>query len=228
VEGSKRLADAVRHAAAADCFPLVLGGDHSISIGTMAGIAIPGKKHGLIWIDAHGDFNTPETTPSGNIHGMALAVNLGRGDPRLTGISRPGPKAMESATVIVGVRDLDPGERDLLRKSQVTVFTMREVDELGMKTVMEKAISIASTGVDGVHLSLDMDALNPDEAPGVGTPVEGGMTYREAHLALEMLAESGVVTSMEVVEINPALDERNRTSELAVGLIASALGQTIL
>lgn len=226
VEGSRRLAAAVA-STPAGCFPLVIGGDHSISIGTMAGIHSTGTRHGLIWIDAHGDFNTPDTTPSGNIHGMALAVNLGYGDPRLTSIGGTNPRALEENTVLVGVRDLDPGERELIRGSKVSVFTMREIDELGMRAVMERAIEIASRGTDRVHLSLDIDVLNPDEAPGVGTPVEGGMTYREAHLALEMLADSGIVTSMEVVEINPTLDERNRTSELAVGLIASALGQRI-
>jgi len=228
VEGSKHLALVVEKLVNGGGFPFVLGGDHSISIGTMAGLAAVEARSGLIWFDAHGDFNTPDTTPSGNIHGMALAVNLGYGDPRLTSVGGARPKALEENTVVVGLRDLDPGERDLLKKTKVTVFTMREVDEMGMRTVMEKAIEIASKGVSRVHLSFDLDVLDPDEAPGVGTPVKGGVTYREAHLAFEILADSGVLTSMEMVEVNPTLDQRNLTSELAVGLAASALGQKIL
>lgn len=228
VEGSKRLAEAVHQVLRKRHFPIVVGGDHSISIGTMAGLGLVEPKQGLIWIDAHGDFNTPATTPSGNIHGMALAVNLGYGDPRLTSIGGAFPKAREENTVLVGVRDLDPGERRALRDSNVTAFTIRDIDELGMKVVMERAIQLAAHGVDHVHLSFDMDVINPDEAPGVGTPVDGGITYREAHLALEMLADSKILTSVEFVEINPILDIRNRTSELAVELITSALGKKIL
>jgi len=236
VEGCARLAAAVEEVAARGEFPLVLGGDHSVSIGTLAGLASArgesasraAARQGLIWIDAHGDLNTSETTPSGNIHGMALAVNLGRGDARLTQLGGPGPKALEENTVLIGVRDLDPGEKALLAASKITVFTMRHVDEMGMRNVMEQAIAIATRGVERVHLSLDVDVIDPFEAPGVGTPVPGGVTFREAHLALEILADSGAVTSMEVVEVNPTLDDRNRTSELAVGLIASALGQRIL
>jgi arginase len=228
LEGSRRLATEVAAAVAAGHFPLVLGGDHSVSIGTLAGVASAGRPQGVIWLDAHGDFNTPETTPSGNIHGMALAVNLGLGDPRLTAIGGAGPKVVESNAVLVGVRDLDPGERDALARSRVTVFTMRHIDELGMRAVMERALAIASAGVERLHVSLDIDVIDPFEAPGVGTPVPGGITFREAHLALEILSDSGRVTSMEVVEINPTLDDRNRTSELAVGLMASALGQRIL
>lgn len=228
VEGSKRLAEAVHQVLLKRHFPIVVGGDHSISIGTMAGLGLVEPKQGLIWIDAHGDFNTPATTPSGNIHGMALAVNLGYGDPRLTSIGGAFPKAREENTVLVGVRDLDPGERRALRDSNVTAFTIRDIDELGMKAVMERAIQLAAHGVDHVHLSFDMDVINPDEAPGVGTPVDGGITYREAHLALEMLADSKILTSVEFVEINPILDIRNRTSELAVELITSALGKKIL
>ncbi len=227
LDGSKHLAAEVHKLAASGGFPFIIGGDHSVSIGTMAGLAAVDPRSGLIWIDAHGDFNTPDTTPSGNIHGMALAVNLGYGDERLTSIGGNHPKALEANTVLVGVRDLDPGEREALKASDITVFTMREVDELGMRGVMERAIVIASKGVSRVHLSFDLDVLDPDEAPGVGTPVKGGITYREAHLALEILADSGILTSMEMVEINPTLDERNLTSELAVGLAASALGQKI-
>jgi arginase len=228
VEGCRRLAATVRAVDERGEFPLVLGGDHSVSIGTLGGLGAADARRGLIWFDAHGDFNTAETTPSGNIHGMALAVNLGRGDSRLTGLVRPGAKALEENTVIVGLRDLDAGEREALAASKATVFTMRHIDEMGMRAVMEQAIAIASRGVDRVHLSLDVDVIDPFEAPGVGTPVPGGVTYREAHLACEILADSGAITSMEVVEINPTLDDRNRTSELAVGLLASALGQRIL
>jgi arginase len=248
VEGCARLAAAVEEVAARGEMPLVLGGDHSVSIGTLAGLARAGAREGsstsggarggsatreaarlgLIWIDAHGDLNTPETTPSGNIHGMALAVNLGRGDARLTEIGGAGPKALEENTVLIGVRDLDAGEKALLAASKITVFTMRHIDEVGMRAVMEQALAIATRGVERVHLSLDVDVIDPFEAPGVGTPVPGGVTFREAHLALEILADSGAITSMEVVEVNPTLDDRNRTSELAVGLIASALGQRIL
>lgn len=227
VEGSRRLAAEVSGAIAAGHLPLVLGGDHSVSIGTLAGLAASGRPQGVIWLDAHGDFNTPDTTPSGNIHGMALAINLGLGDPRLTSIGGPQPKALESNAVLVGVRDLDPGEREALARSKVTVFTMRHIDELGMRVVMERALAVASKGVEQMHVSLDIDVIDPFEAPGVGTPVPGGITFREAHLALEILSDSGLVTSMEVVEINPTLDDRNRTSELAVGLMASALGQRI-
>ena len=228
IQGSHRLAEVVSAAVKRGHLPVVLGGDHSISIGTMAGLGLVEPKQGLIWIDAHGDFNTPDTTPSGNIHGMALAVNLGYGDPRLTAIGGARAKAREENTVLVGIRDLDPGEKTALLATNVTIFTIRDIDELGMKTVMERAIQVASHGVDHVHLSFDMDVINPDEAPGVGTPVDGGMTYREAHLALEMLADSGILTSVEFVEINPILDVRNRTSELAVELITSALGKKIL
>lgn len=228
IAGSHHLADEVRPVVAGGGFPLILGGDHSISVGTLAGLGAVEPNQGLIWIDAHGDFNTPDTTPSGNIHGMSLAVALGYGDPRLTSIGGAFPKAREANTVLVGVRDLDPGERENLRRTKVTVFSMRDIDELGMRTVMERAIAVASAGVRRVHLSFDIDVISPDEAPGVGTPVPGGITFREAHLALEMLADSGILTSMEFVEINPTLDLRNRTSELAVGLVGSALGQRII
>ncbi len=232
VEGSRRLAAVVAEAASAGRFPLVLGGDHSTSIGTLAGLGTAGRRQGLIWLDAHADFNTPDTSPTGNIHGMALAVVLGRGDPRLTAVGgaarADGSRTVsEENTVIVGVRDIDPGERDALKRSKVTLFTMRAIDEMGIAAVMRRALEIALRGVDRVHLSLDFDVIDPSEAPGVGTPVPGGITYREAHVALEIVADSGALASMEIVEINPTFDERNRTSELAVGLVASALGQRI-
>lgn len=227
VEACGRLAAAVAEVVGHGGFPLVLGGDHSVSLGTLAGLAARERRQGLIWFDAHGDFNTAATTPSGNIHGMALAAVLGKGDPRLTGLGGEFPKVLEENTVLVGVRDLDPGERDALQASRVTVFTMRDVDELGMHVVMKRAVEIASRGVERLHLSLDVDVIDPEEAPGVGTPVRGGITFREAHLALEIVSDSGLLTSLEVVEINPAFDLRNRTAELAVGLIASGLGRRI-
>jgi len=227
IDGSNHLAAEVKRVAEGGNFPLILGGDHSISIGTMSGLGQVERRQGLIWMDAHGDFNTPETTPSGNIHGMALAIALGYGDPRLTSIGGAFPKALEENTVLVGVRDIDRHERELLKTTRITVFTMRDIDEIGMRAVMERAIAIAGSGVKRVHLSFDIDFITPDEAPGVGTPVPGGATFREAHLALEMLADSGILTSMEFVEVNPTLDVRNQTSELAVGLVASALGQRI-
>lgn len=227
VAGSRRLAEEVAEVARGGRLPLVLGGDHSVSIGTLAGLAAVEPRQGLIWLDAHGDFNSPDTSPTGNIHGMALAIVLGHGDPRLTTIGGSHAKALEENTVLVGVRDLDEQERSALKRSKVSVFTMRSIDELGIDVVMRRALEIASRGVTRVHLSLDVDVIDPEEAPGVGTPVPGGVTFREAHLALEILADSGFLTSMEVVEINPTLDDRNRTSELAVGLIASALGQRI-
>jgi arginase len=205
--------------------PLVLGGDHSMAMGTLAGLARAGKKPGVIWIDAHGDINTPQTTPSGNVHGMPFAVALGlAGDPF--------PAELRGTTsgdrgVLLGLRDVDPGERDNIKKAGVTALTMADIDRMGMGPAMEKAIAIAGKG-DGIHLSLDMDALDPDEAPGVGTPVRGGLTYREAQLAMEMLAASGKLRSVEIAEVNPILDESNRTATLAVELVASALGETIL
>lgn len=209
-------------------YPLVLGGDQSISIGVLAGLARKETRRGIIWIDAHGDFNTGTTTPSGSIHGMALAAILGYGDQRLTQLGNISPKAIEENSVLIAGRSFDRAEAERLRKSKVTLFTMREVDELGMRSVMQKAIHIASEGVKEVHLSFDIDALDPREAPGTGTPVVGGLTYREAQLAMEMLFESGVVTSAEFVEVNTILDERNRTAELAVQLILSLFGKQIL
>jgi arginase len=209
-------------------FPLVLGGDHSMAIGTVAGVAKHYRKMGLIWFDAHGDLNTGETTPSGNIHGMSLAVSLGVGHPDLVNIGGYAPKARPENTVIIGARELDPGERELIRSLGIKVFTMHEIDRLGMARVMEEAIAIVSRDTDGVHLSLDLDGLDPKDAPGVGTPVPGGITYREGHLALEMLAEAGIVTSAEFVEVNPILDRENQTARVAVALMGSLFGQTVL
>ena len=205
--------------------PVVLGGDHSIAMGTLAGLARAGHRAGVIWMDAHGDINTPDTTPSGNVHGMPFAVALGIAED-------PFPKALRGTTdgkscVLMAIRDIDAGEKDNIKEAGVTPITMADIDRLGMAKAMEQAIAVAAKG-DGIHLSLDMDAIDPDEAPGVGTPVRGGLTYREAQLAMEMLAASGKLRSIEVCEVNPILDRENRTATLAVELIASALGQTIL
>jgi arginase len=209
-------------------FPLVLGGDQSASIGTLAGLASKGTDRGIIWLDAHGDFNTPRTTPSGNIHGMALAVILGYGHPKLIRLGGVSPKAVEKNTVLIGGRSFDTLEAKAISRSKMTVFTMREIDELGMKKVMQEAIKVAGAGVSQVHLSFDVDAMDPKEAPGTGTPVEGGLTYREAQLAMEMLYDSRRVTSAEFVEVNPILDTANHTAQLVVELILSLLGKRII
>ncbi|SCW36993.1 arginase [Paenibacillus tianmuensis] len=209
-------------------FPLVLGGDHSIAIGTLAGLASHYSRLGVIWIDAHSDLNTPDTTPSGNIHGMSLAASLGQGDERLTRIGGISPKIRPEHTVLLGVRDLDPGEKASIKAQGITCFTMHDIDRRGMSSVMEEALQVAGKGTDGVHLSFDIDSLDPVEAPGTGTPVKGGLSYREAHLALELLHESGIVTSAELVEVNPSLDTGQKTAQLAVELIGSLLGEQIL
>lgn len=215
-----------------DTVPVILGGDHSISIGSIAGVAryYRSKKSriGLIWMDAHGDMNTPETSPSGNIHGMPLAATLGYGPDALSAVGRFKRKALPENTVLIGARDLDLLEREAIRKSGIRVFSMRDIDELGMRVVMKEAIRIASHDTVGFHVSLDLDLLDPSEAPGVGTPVPGGITYRESHLAMETIADSGRMLAFDVVEVNPVLDERNRTAQVAVGLCASVFGKKIL
>lgn len=225
---SRRTARAIREG----FMPLVLGGDHSLTAGSLAGVATAyaerGERVGLIWLDAHGDLNTPETSPSGNVHGMPVAHLLGHGDPLLTNLAVPGPAIRPENTVLVGVRDLDQGERANVRRFGVTVFTMRDVDERGLRDVMREAITIATRGTAGMHVSCDADWVDPADAPGVGTPVRGGATYREAHLAMEMIADSGRMVSMDIVEINPVLDEMNRTADLCVGLVTSGFGLRIL
>ncbi len=224
-----RTRDAVGSGLEGGCVPLVLGGDHSLSIGSVAGVAEHyrgrGRSIGVIWVDAHADMNRPETTPSGNIHGMSLAVLLGNGHPRLT--RRPPSVRPENASIL-GARELDAGEKRLISEMGVRVFTMSEIDERGVATCMDEALERANAGTAGFHLSLDLDALDPRVAPGVGTPVQGGLTYREGHLVCEKVARSGRLLSLEVVELNPVLDDRNHTAVLAVGLVASALGKTIL
>jgi arginase len=211
---------------------LVLGGDHSIAMGSLSGFASFCRKQkeqpGLIWFDAHADMNTPESSPSGNIHGMPLAVVLGYGAPELTNIAGVGPKLDPALCVHVGARDIDRGERELVNRLGIRFMTMREIDERGMSACMDEAIQIASRASGGYAVTFDVDALDPGDAPGSGTLVRGGLTYREAHLAMEKIAEAGGLRSLEVVEINTALDVNNKTAELGVELILSALGKTIL
>ena len=209
-------------------FPLILGGDHSIAIGTLTGVSKYFNNLGVIWFDAHGDLNTPETSPSGNIHGMPLAVSFGLGDSSLTQMGGYSPKIKKENIVIIGARSLDEGERNFIKEKGIKVYTMHEIDQQGMPLVMEKTIQYLKERCDGVHLSLDLDALDPLYAPGVGTPVMGGLNYRESHLAMEMLAESRLITSAEFVEVNPILDERNKTGILTVGLMASLFGERLL
>ncbi len=212
--------------------PLVLGGDHSIAIGSVAGssnhLAAQGEQMGLIWFDAHGDANTPETTPSGNIHGMSLAISLGHGDTDLVNLGGRSPKVQPGNTALIGIRDLDAGERLALKKWGVTCYTMRDLDERGMRDVVDEAIRVASDGTAGVHLSFDLDVLDPEDAPGTGTPVWGGITYREAHLAMELLADRAPIVAVDLVEVNPVLDTQNQTALLAAELIQSLLGKRIL
>ena len=212
--------------------PLVLGGDHSVGAGTVSGVAEfyrkQGQQIGLIWIDAHTDINTPESSPSGNVHGMPLAAIMGLGPADLTNIFNFSPKVAPDNCVLVGVRDIDAIEKENVRRAGIEVFTMRDIDERGMRTVMEEALRIAGRGTAGYHVSLDMDWVDPEDAPGVGTPVRGGATYREAHLAMEIIADHGRLLSFEIVEVNPVIDEHNRTADLAVELALSAFGKKIL
>jgi len=224
----EQLGKRVEKAAQLGQMPLVLGGDHSIVMGTLAGMVKAKGKQGVVYIDAHGDFNTADTTPSGNIHGMGLAACVGLGHPRLVDIGGVKPKADPHNVALLGVRTIDPGEAELIRKSGIYVATMRDIDEKGMSKIMKEAISRVTDGTRGVHLSFDVDVLDPSEAPGTGTPWPGGLTFREAHLAMEMLADERAITSFELVEINPLLDVYNRTAELAVGLVESAVGKRIL
>lgn len=228
----EQLATEVERILDAGELPLVLGGDHSIAIGSFAGVAAYYKKRqetlGLIWFDAHADMNTPETTPSGNIHGMPLAALLGYGAPELTNIAGFAPKLDPKLCAHVGARDIDSGEREMVSRLGMRFFTMREIDERGMSACMDDAIAIASRGSGGYAVTFDVDVLDPGDAPGSGTLVRGGLTYREAHLAMEKIAETGGMRSLEIVEINTALDVNNKTAELGVELILSALGKTIL
>lgn len=210
-------------------FPLVLGGDHSIAIGTLAGISDYYKNLGVIWYDAHADMNTSDTSPSGNIHGMPLAVSMGLGHERLVNIRDYAPKVKPENVVIIGARSVDEGEKKLIHKKGIKVYTMHEIDRLGMTEVIQDAIIyLRGQNVDGVHLSLDLDGIDPIYTPGVGTPVPGGITYRESHLAMEMLHESELITSAEFVEVNPILDEKNKTADVAVALMGSLFGEKLV
>lgn len=227
-DGNAKLAEKVDTIVEKGEFPLVLGGDHSIAIGTLAGVSKHYENLGVIWYDAHGDLNIADTSPSGNIHGMPLAASLGHGHPTLTEIGGYSPKIKHENVVIIGARDLDDGERQLIKDKGIKVYTMHEIDRLGMTKVMEETIEYLKERTDGVHLSLDLDGLDPNDAPGVGTPVLGGISYRESHLAMEILAESGMITSAEFVEVNPILDERNKTAMVAVALMGSLFGEKLL
>ncbi|MBB6454002.1 arginase [Salirhabdus euzebyi] len=226
--GNENLALAVDEVIKKGNFPLVLGGDHSISIGSLAGISKHYENLGVIWYDAHADLNSGETSPSGNIHGMPLGVSIGIGHERLVKLGGYGPKIKPENIVIIGARSIDEGERKLIKEKGIKVFTMHEVDRLGMSKVMGETINYLKERTDSVHLSLDLDGLDPMDAPGVGTPVIGGLSYRESHLAMEMLAEAKIITSAEFVEVNPILDEKNKTASVAVGLMGSLFGEKLL
>jgi arginase len=227
LESCERVAELVDRAAADGFLPLVLGGDHSIAMGTLGGMARRHGAGGVLWVDAHGDLNDPDSSPSGNVHGMPLAAALGVAGPRFETEAWPVPSVERAA--LVGIRNLDPTEKDRIRgmESRVKVFTMSQVDRLGVERVLRESLSFLA-GSSFLHVSLDMDAVDPEHAPGVGTPVRGGLSYREAHLAMEVVAESGLLDSIEVVEVNPVLDQENATGHLAVELVASALGARIL
>lgn len=227
-EGNERLAVEIDAIIQQKRFPLVLGGDHSIAIGTLAGVSKHYKDLGVIWYDAHGDLNTADTSPSGNIHGMPLAASLGYGHPSLTTIGGYSPKIKKENVVVIGARDIDDGEKEFIKENNIKVYTMHEIDRLGMTKVMEQTINYLKERTDGVHLSLDLDGLDPSDAPGVGTPVLGGISYRESHLAMEMLEESHLITSAEFVEINPILDRKNQTAKVAVALMGSLFGEKLL
>jgi arginase len=231
-ETSQEVAQLVCRALEAGYFPVSLGGDHSISIGTQAGVAKfyhdRGEEVGCLWIDAHADMNTPETSSTGNVHGMPFAASLGHGPESLTNILGFVPKLRPEKCSLIGIRDLDGRERQMVRSSGVSLFTMRDIDEMGMRNVMKRAITLATKGTAGFVVSFDMDVVDPEDAPGVGTPVRGGITYREAHLAMEMVADSGKMLAFELVEINPIIDVLNKTAILGVGFTASALGKRIL
>ena len=228
-ETCRGLAEITERSLSEGYFPLVLGGDHSLAVGSFSGVSNffrgQSKRVGYLWLDAHGDMNTPESSPSGNIHGMPLAAIIGHGAPELVEMLGYKPKVEPRNVCLVGVRDLDPKERRLIKECGVHVFTMRDIDERGMRDVMSEALRFVS---DGVAVSLDLDFVDPDDAPGVGTPVRGGVTYREAHLALEMIADSEAMVSLEVVEINPVIDLHNQTALLGVEMVLSGLGKKIL
>ena len=227
LEVCEALSSDVKRIHVAGDFPLVIGGDHSVALGSATGAAATHSPLGLLWIDAHGDFNTDQTSPTGHIHGMPLAALAGYGDTRLVSLGGFSPKVDPAHIAVVGVRDLDAGERELLRAARVHVFTMKDIDHMGIAAVIAKALEITTNGTRGLHVSLDIDALDPREAHGVGTPVRGGLTYREASVVMEEIAATGKMTSLDVVEVNPILDSKNRTAQMAVDLILSGLGKSI-
>jgi arginase len=231
-ETCRGLAEMTEHTLSEGFVPLVLGGDHSLAVGSFSGVSNyfrrQSKRVGYLWLDAHGDMNTPESSPSGNIHGMPLAAIIGYGAPELVELLGYKPKVEPRNVALVGVRDLDSKERRLIKESGVHVFTMRDIDERGMRDVMSEALRFVTDDTDGAAVSLDMDFVDPTDAPGVGTPVRGGVTYREAHLALEMIADSEAMVSLEVVEINPVIDLHNKTALLGVEMVLSGLGKKIL
>ena len=226
-ETCARIAAKVVEESSTGAIPLVLGGDHSVALGTLGGLASAHGPGGVLWIDAHPDINTPDTSPTGNVHGMPLAAALGIAGPEFESDAWPLPAVDSRRVALLGIRQLDEGERRLLRDAGVRAFSMSEIDRIGVERATREALDRV-TGPGFVHLSFDLDALDPEIAPGVGTPVRGGLTYREAHLALELIAESGLVGSLEVVEVNPILDRENTTATTAVELVASALGKTII
>ncbi len=226
VDACERIYEASRQAVADGAVPLVLGGDHSIAVGTVGGVSHE-HRTGVLWIDAHGDFNTPDTSPTGNLHGMPLAALCGYGAPELVDAGRPGPKLRPEDVILFGVRDLDPGELALIQHAGITTYTMRQIDERGLATLATEALE-QLRHVDRIHVSLDMDSIDPREAPGVGTQVPGGLSYREGHLLMELIAENGGIGSVDVVEVNPILDTRNQTAQLALGLLSSLFGRRIL
>ena len=228
----RQIFETISKAARSGAFPIVLGGDHSIACGTLAGVADAahrrGNRLGLLWFDAHGDLNTPATSPSGNVHGMPLAAVLGKGPRALTGIGGFCPKILPEHAVLMGIRELDPPEQRLVKSLGLVCYTMKDIDGRGLKACLAEALAIVCRGTEGFHVSFDMDAVDPSVAPGVGTPVKGGLSYREAHLAMEMVADSRRLKSFELVEVNPVMDRENQTAVLAAELISSALGKRIL
>lgn len=222
------LADSVERSLGSGAFPIIVGGDHSLAIGALAGCARAKGPQGLIWIDAHADANTPATSPTGNLHGMPVGAALGDMRELFDAKLFPTPSIDAARTVFVALRDLDPGEKRQIRERGMTAFTMSDIDRIGMAKVMERAVEIAGRGPASIHVSFDIDAIDPAAAPGTGTPVQGGLTYREGHLAMEIVAESGTAHSLEVVEVNPVIDDGVKTARVAMELVCSALGKSIL